>query len=276
MTLGIAAMAAVWVIVILSRHAIWAHWWAYKLQRTDDVAERLEYLARLAGLGEASVPVAADLIRSNDVEFRSFGVFLLSKADSPVAAAHLRSAINDEDEDIRRTALQAYAAGGGPNVMRELVRLMNGDRSDVALTATAQLAVTRRAEAIPILIDAVRMHANVAVRVQAIQSLAMADATEAVDALIDCLDDTTTYVGQTATEEAAARALNAVANAGSLPDHITHTDGVMEPAHVVGGEAAKALRIITGQSFGYRHDDETARASAIAAWRQWRESQAEP
>jgi len=107
MALAIAAMAAVWVVVMLSRHTIWAHWWAYRLRHTDDVAKRLDYLARLAGLGEASVPVATDLIHSDDIEFRSFGVFLLSKADSPVAAAHLRTAINDDDQDIRRTALQA-------------------------------------------------------------------------------------------------------------------------------------------------------------------------
>jgi HEAT repeat protein len=276
MALGIAAMAVVWIIVMLSRHTIWAHWWAYRLRHTQDVAERLDYLGRLAGLGDASVPVATDLIHCDDVEFRSFGVFLLSKADSPGAAAGLRTAINDDDEDIRRTALQAYADRSGPDVTRELVRLMNDDRPDVALTATAQLAVTRRAEAIPILVDAVRKNTNVAVRVQAIQSLAMADTVEAVDALIDCLDDTTTFVGQTATEESAVRALNAVANTGSLPDHITRADDVVEPVHVVGAEAARALRIITGESFGYQHDDKTARAMAIAAWRQWRDSQAEP
>jgi len=43
--------------------------------------------------------------------------------------------------------------------------------------------------------------------------------------------------------------------------------------HIVGEEADKVLRRLTGQSFDYRSDDPAARESAIAAWRQWRASQ---
>jgi hypothetical protein len=44
---------------------------------------------------------------------------------------------------------------------------------------------------------------------------------------------------------------------------------------VVGEEANRALRALTGISFEYRADDPQVRSQAIAAWREWQAKSAD-
>jgi HEAT repeat protein len=261
------------VFVLLARHTIWARWYGYKLQTTTDVGERLECLGRLLRLGDASVPVGAKLTRNKDVGLRSFGVVLLTALRSEKAKPYLLTAAEDPDPDIRRSALAGYAAQAGSDVTAELIRRMDDARVDVAMQATAELARNRPEEAVTPLIRAVRGHGEIGVRIQAIQSLAMLEAGEAIDVLIDALPDLSTYSGRTAIQASAERAFQSAGENGDGAGGSASIGQPVKPVHVVGEEAAQALRAITGQSFDYRADDEPARESAIAAWREWRASQ---
>lgn len=273
MIIAIGLMVVLWVFVLLARHSIWAYWYGHKLQTTTDVGERLDCLGRLVRLGDASVPIGATLTRQDDVGLRSFGVALLTALRLPKAVPHLLAAVDDPDPDIRRSALAGYAAQEGSDVTAELIRRMDDARLDVAMQATVELARNRPEEAVTPLIAAVREHREIGVRIQAIQSLAMLEADEAIDVLIDRLADPSTYTGRTAIEASAERAFQAASPSDDSAGGSASIGQLVEPVHVVGEEAARALRSITGQSFGYRADDEPARESAIAAWREWRASQ---
>jgi hypothetical protein len=273
MVVAIGLMVVLWLVVVLARHSIWAHWWGYRLQRADDVSERLHYLGRLAGLGEAGLPIARDLLNSEDIEMRGFGVNLLSRVRTPAAADGLLVAVADPDPDIRRLALQAYGDHTGPDVIATLERLIHDPHPDVAQWAVVCLATRHGPASFPVVISTARGHDDPGVRVQAIEALAMVDAHEAIDTLIECLNDLDTYAGQTVIEQSAARALGSMVPSEATQIPSDSPDG--ESSRVVGDEAARALRILTGESFGYRAADAEARKNAITAWREWRNAQVE-
>ncbi len=270
----LVALALVCSVLLLFRASLWAKWLGRCLVQTEDPQKRLGYVMRLAGLGQASVPVAADLLSQDAVELRSFGVFLLSRVDSPLATRHLRRAIDDPDEDLRRMALQEYARRRDAEVAAELARRLDDPRPDVVGWAAVGLATDHLEQGLEPLIRAARHHRDPGVRVQAIQALALTNRREPLDALIDCLDDMTRYAGWTAIDASAARAIRAAGAGKSASFGVSGTTTDVEgsgepPVYIVGQEADRALRAITGLSFDYEVDDPEARSRAIAAWREW-------
>lgn len=266
----LVVLALACTALLVFRYPLWARWWGHRLVQTDDSQERLGYVLRLAGLGEASVPVAADLLEQNDVELRSFGVFLLSRVNTPVSTRHLRRAVDDADADLRRMALQEYARRPGAEVAAELVRRLDDPRPDVVGWAAVGLATDHLDAGLAALTHAARSHADAGVRVQAIQALALTNRCEPVDALIDCLDDMSRYTGWTAIDASAARAIQSAGGRSAsfgAADSADASDA--PPEYIVGQEADRALRALTGVSFDYQVDDPEARRKAIAAWREW-------
>jgi HEAT repeat protein len=269
MALLIIAMIAFWCVVVLSRHAVWAHWCGYKLRRSAGVEDRLSYVARLASLGEASESVAAGLLGEDEIELRSYGVLLLSKLDTPGATRQLQAAIDQEDAALRASALQAFGRRRGEAVRTHLVGRLADERHDVAMQAAFLLGAYHSDQAVPTLIRAARQHNHPGVRIQAIQALAMVDADEAIDALIECLGDQTTFAGRTPLEEAAHVALASMVSEGSVDgDAVAPPDAPSR--RTIEAEAVKALRVLTGETFGYEPDHPAAREAAIAAWKRWR------
>ncbi len=266
----LVALAVACAVLLVFRYPLWARWWGHRLVQTDDSQERLGYVMRLAGLGEASLPIAADLLEQNDVELRSFGVFLLSRVNTPVSTGHLRRAIDDADVNLRRMALQEYARRPGAEVAAELVRWLDDPRPDVVGWAAVGLATDHLGAGLAALTHAARSHADAGVRVQAIQALALTNRREPVDALIDCLEDMSRYTGRTAIDASAARAIQSAGGSSasfSAADSADAPDA--PPEYIVGQEADRALRALTGVSFDYQVDDAEVRRRAIAAWRDW-------
>ncbi|MBN1511723.1 MAG: HEAT repeat domain-containing protein [Phycisphaerae bacterium] len=266
----LVVLALACTALLVFRYPLWARWWGHRLVQTNDSQERLGYVLRLAALGEASVPVAADLLEQNDVELRSFGVFLLSRVNSPVSTRHLRRAVDDADADLRRMALQEYARRPDPEVAAELVRRLDDPRPDVVGWAAVGLATDHLDAGLAALTHAARSHADAGVRVQAIQALALTNRREPVDALIDCLEDGSRYTGWTAIDASAARAIrSAGGRSASFGAEDSADASDTPPEYIVGQEADRALRALTGVSFDYQVDDPEARQKAIAAWREW-------
>jgi hypothetical protein len=264
------ALAVICAVLLVFRYPLWARWWGYRLVNTADSQARLGYVMRLAGLGEASVPVGAGLLSRDDLELRSFGVFLLSRVNTPLSTRHLRRAIDDADEDLRRMALQEYARRPGAEVAAELVRRLDDSRPDVVGWAAVGLATDHLDAGLEPLGRAARSHPEAGVRVQAIQALALTNRREPVDALIDCLDDMGRYTGWTAIDASAARAIRAASGRSASFGVDFPTDAPdAPPQYIVGQEADRALRALTGVSFDYQVDDPEVRRNAIAAWREW-------
>ena len=145
------------------------------------------------------------------------------------------------DPQMRRQAVRGLGAEGKVTVLRQMVQ---GDDPVTACAAVEALASIGSDEAVEILIaqirraDAGEADPALAVRVQAIESLGELQAAEAVEALVECLDDPTLFEGRTAAERSAAGAIEAL-----RPEYTVDWPG----ARTVAEHAAQALERITGR-----------------------------
>ncbi len=270
MTMAIVLMVIVWLAALIGRNHIRAQWWAYRLTHVEDPDTRSEYFQRLVLVGDAAVPAARNMLRSEDAGVRSFAVAVLNHTSDSLSRPLLMEAIDDPDAEVRRTAILGLSRRGpAPELVKRLVRMMQSQDAERARQAIIGLAAIGSPDATAAMIDALKPCNHVAVRAQAMESLAEAGATEAIDALIECLADDTAYAGLTESERFAREALKRIAG-GSLGE------GTFAADRTIGDRAAHALGIICGQSFDYQSGDPESKSRASAAWRAWRDGDAHP
>ena len=270
MTIAIVLMVIVWLAALIGRNHIRAQWWAYRLTHVEDPDTRSEYFQRLVLVGDAAVPAARNMLRSEDAGVRSFAVAVLNHTSDSLSRPLLMEAIDDPDAEVRRTAILGLSRRGpAPELVKRLVRMMQSQDAERARQAIIGLAAIGSPDATAAMIDALKPCNHVAVRAQAMESLAEAGATEAIDALIECLADDTAYAGLTESERFAREALKRIAG-GSLGE------GTFAAKRTIGDRAAYALGIICGQSFDYQSGDPESKSRAIAAWQTWRDREERP
>ena len=121
-------------------------------------------------------------------------------------------------------------------------------------------------EAITELARVAKSHSKVGVRAQAIASLGQIGGDEVVGALIDCLADDDVFEGVTFLQSQAHEALASVA-----PQFATSNGLEMNPnpGDTNGMRAARILRNITGESFGFLEAHASERAEVVQRWRDW-------
>lgn len=265
----IAMMVIAWSVIILGRNTVRAYWWSHRIEHAPDPAAQTMYFQLLAGLRDDALPGARRLLRSTNPSPRSVGVALLNHMQTEDARALQRAVLDDSDPNIRLSALRGLAARGlQPDDLDPVKRQLDDADEQCAAAAVGALAAAGP-RAIESLIEALNARYRPAVRVNAAQLLAMLKADAAVDALIECLDDDSVFVGLTELEKSAGLArLSAASNPAAPPRPAAP---VTFPDHrTVSRAAAEALEIITGQTFGYDDDDESAKQECIRQWRQWR------
>ena len=73
MFLVVAAMVAVWLLIVLCRNPIRAHWWARRLAASTDPEVRLACFQRLVALGPTGAAGVEELLKSEDAAIRGLG-----------------------------------------------------------------------------------------------------------------------------------------------------------------------------------------------------------
>lgn len=264
-----------WLAAILSRNTIRTHWWAYRLASTASPVERLACFQRLASLGDRALPAVAGLLASDDAELRSFAVGVLHHARSDRAFELLLAACRDVNPDVARLAVGGLVIREDEQSVKALTALAESDDRRRAMIAAAALGDIGSDSARRTLTALLRSSPHPGVRVEAITGLEALQAREAIDPLIDALDDTAVYQGITERDMRMRRAFDAAgadrAYELGLPlDASVH----LENRHVVWRYAARALGSLSGHSFDFGADATADQDAVAKAWRAWRQQQA--
>lgn len=275
-TLGrwvVVGMLVVWVAAILSRNVIRAHWWARGLAVSTSPNDRLGYFYRLASLGDTAVPAVSSLLESDDPSLRSFAVGVLHHAPGDRAFTRLVQAAQDADLDVARLAIRGLAMRLDERSARALAAIAAASpagQTRRAMMAAAALADAGTETATRHLLNLLRSAADAGVKVEVIQGVATLRAGEAIEPLLDLLEDEAVFEGVTERDMMAARALNSAMTdyAGSGASGPTPTLRI-EDRHVVWQVAAHALRSITGHRVEEAQADRLDQNETARRWRRW-------
>lgn len=272
-------MVVVFALVVGFRNDIRVRWWGYRLTNSTDVQDRMHYLSLLSGMDTKSLPVAKSLAKDPDTAHRSFGVLLLSTITGDEADRLLETACVDDDATIRKSAILGLSMRKTANTVYRLAGLIKQLDAESAMFTVSRLGGINLPDALEEISRIARSHPDVGVRAQAIESLGQWGGDEVVGPLIECLSDDEVYSGLTATEAQARDALESVAPQFALPGTSESKELGGDSTRVAedtnGMRAARKLRDITGQSFGYIEATPLERTPAIAKWRSWHESKSE-
>ncbi len=251
-----AVFVAAWLAVVAFRGPVRVMWWELRLRSADSETQQSYYVNLLSSAGRSALPAARSLLEDEDAALRSLGVAILTLIADEEADALLRSALPDSVERARDTSL-----------LTELETMVRNQNMATALAAVRAYGEFDCATVVGPLSRAARTHAVPLVRAQAVEELGALRCAEAVPALIDALGDNVQYEGSTRLDELDEQALGILleARAPAVGDSLT-----LQQFRSVSDQAAFSLRLITGQSFGFRStDDAERRLAAQLAWRDW-------
>jgi hypothetical protein len=265
---AVGLMVLLWLGVVLYRQEIRVRWWGYRLRHTTELADRMYYLRLLSGAGERAMPEAERLLGLDDASVRSFAVVLVNSCPGERATRLLERTCHDEDASVRQSAIVGLSMRPSDATVRHLRALADHPDADTAMLATNQLAAINGHGAAATLCDLARQHAHVAVRAQAIDALGQVESEAAIDTLIACLEDEAVFEGLTMSRRGALEALTRAAP-GLAGDDAGDVVGMGESN---GQRAARALRALTGQTFGCLEAPRENWSACVEAWRGWRES----
>ena len=263
----VAVFVAAWLAVVAFRDPVRVMWWELRLRGADTETKQSYYVNLLSSAGTLAVPAARSLLEDEDAAVRSLGVAVLTRSADETAGALLRSALTDSVEQVREMAVVALAIRRDPAILAELEMMVRSRNQETALVAIHAYGEFDCDTAVRPLSRAARAHALPLVRAQAVEQLGALRCGEAVPALIDALGDNVQYEGLTRLDEIDEQAL------GILLEEDEPAVGeplTLRKFRTVSDQAAFSLRLITGQSFGFRStDDAERRLAAQLAWRNW-------
>jgi HEAT repeat protein len=263
----VALFVAAWLAVVVFRDPVRVMWWELRLRSADTETQQSYYVNLLSSAGTMAVPAARSLLEDEDAAMRSLGVAVLAPMADETAAALLRSALADSVEQVREMAVIGLAIRRDPAILAELETMVGSQNQETALTAVHAYGEFDCACAVGPLTRAARTHAIGLIRAQAVEELGALRCGEAVPALIDALGDNVQYEGSTRFDELDEQAL------GIMRKDRAPAEGeplTLQKFRTVSDQAAFSLRLITGESFGFRStDDAERRLSAQLAWRNW-------
>lgn len=264
----IAGMVVVWIVVLLQRNTIRAHWFAYRLERTESPFTRFAMYERLVKLEWAALGPAERLLSSPDPGVRSLALGVLGKLRNERVDVLLRRSCYDEDEEVRRQAIEAVITRHGADNVQHLRSLLAGPQERTAMMTAFALALEGSDESKALIIEGLGEASQPGVQVELIAGCEMLRLQEAVAALIELLGDPGAFEGETEQYRYARRLIEG--NRSRLPveppDAMT-AEFAPPRKQVVGERAAEALERITGQT---PPPEMPADPEAMKAfWRDW-------
>ena len=261
----VAVFVAAWLAVVAFRNPVRVMWWELRLRSADTETKQSYYVNLLSSAG--ALAVAQSLLEDEDAAMRSLGVAVLTRSADETAGALLRSALTDSVEQVREMAVVGLSIRRDTSILAELETMVRNQNQGTALVAVHAYGEFDCAAAFGPLSRAARTHALPLVRAQAVEELGALRCAEAVPALIDALEDNVQYEGSTRFDELDEQALGILLEerVSAAGDPLT-----LRKFRTVSDQAAFSLRLITGQSFGFRSTDDAGRRfAAQLAWRDW-------
>ncbi len=263
----VAVFVAAWLAVVAFRDPVRVMWWELRLRGADSETEQSYYVNLLSSAGTLALPAARSLLEDEDAALRSLGVAVLTRSADETAGALLRSALTDSVEQVRELAVVALAVRRDTAILAELEMMVRSRNQETALVAIHAYGEFDCDTAVRPLSRVARAHALPLVRAQAVEQMGALRCAEAVPALIEALGDNVKYEGSTRLDELDEQALGILLEEGAPAAGEPLT---LRKFRTVSDQAAFSLRLITGQSFGFRSTDDAGRRhSAQLAWRDW-------
>ena len=267
---AVVVLLAAWAVLLAFRTPIRVRWWTWRLQRATELVARLSYAGALATYADRAVAPVGSLLDHPDQTLRLLAVDILSQARCRQVQPYLLKAMRDRDEDVRRTAALGLARWQGEQALPVLESMLS-DRDE--LTVCAALVALQRvgsSDAASLVTAKLAADESVAVLVQAIECVHVMGSTQAVPRLLELLEDDRTVTVLPALQRQVQRFVE------SRPDKLaeanlpTSLPATIDFGATVADHAARALRAITGESFGFEsRDPPERRRQTIDAWRLW-------
>ncbi len=268
----IALMLLASVLVWQGRNPLRAWWWNRRLADAASDAQRRLCALHLAALGSAALPALEHSLSQGADPIRMESVVALGRIAEPRAIELLLKTTTDANALLRERAVQALADQPAELSEDALATVLQRSDERLGMVAARALARLNDDSAWRRLGEALNAHALPGVRVQIIEEIAASRRAECVPNLVEALTDAAVFNGHTLMEEH---------QAAVFPQLVPRIEAELRGdggwsldlplGHVVGEDAAAALRAITGRDFEYRFDDEASVQAAIASWRLWLE-----
>ncbi|MBN2206548.1 MAG: HEAT repeat domain-containing protein [Candidatus Aminicenantes bacterium] len=204
----IAAVLALYTVLILGMSAVHGVWASRPIARADGSPARIEELARtlkeapdrsakrtaagfLAEAGDGAVDALAGLLTDPDPIVRAYAAGALGGTKADRAVPRLIALLGDADPYVRRTAAESLGRTDSSQAVQPLLTALEDPVQDVVNAAVRALGRIPHPEVIPVLIRALR-NDDWGAAGAAAQALGEMGAEEAIEPLIRCFEESPT------------------------------------------------------------------------------------
>jgi hypothetical protein len=270
--LMVALTASLCVTALILRTPLRSRYWAWRITRCQDPAERAVYLTALCNAGDAARWGIAALLDSGDAESRQLGVVVLQHVRGDWSRQRLLDALTDADGAVRDLAAVGLALQGDDAVVPKL-KEMYADDDAAAQAACLALSRLGSSAAVAAMSELVQQPADAAHRAALVDALDELDEPACVPPLLTLLDDHRACTTPRRSERVAQAMLDTLAATGRIapPATAPASQAASQPApQTIAERAAAALARITGLSPPFSsvlHPAE--RQAAAQQWSDW-------
>lgn len=168
---GLLALAVILCLILLQRHALRAHYWAWQLASADSLEVRARYLNAIMSVGEAGRGAIRRIESHDDASIRMLAVILYQALPESAATGGLRRLMHDDDIDVRESAAMGLAFFQSASAISALSDALTDSNPDIASAAAAALSRADAAGSPASLAAALRAHPSARVRAQSAESI---------------------------------------------------------------------------------------------------------
>ncbi len=256
--LVLLAMAALFLLTVLERNRIRAHWWVMRLAESGQVDDRAYYINSLLAVGDSASGAVRRLARNERADLRALAVLATARLPAPIRLGELSRLMADEDREVGESAALALALSECEEAVRLLVEGVGSAHEGRATCAAAALSRIDSPSACVALCQAASGHPSALVRAQAIESvglrltnreeLAPVTATcDPVRVLVLALRDEAAFSGSLSFERQVAGAMARLPGTGTIEDAHMKEDSREATERCVADVAADYLGKLTGK-----------------------------
>ncbi|MFH1745636.1 MAG: HEAT repeat domain-containing protein [Planctomycetota bacterium] len=185
----IALTAVACIVALLFRTPIRSRYWAARIVRSQDPAERAVYLTALCNTGDSGWWGTGVLLSSAEAEIRQYGMVVLHNVCSTWSQAALFAGLDDEDQGVRELAALGLAIHGDDAVVPTLREMYVRGDDGAATSACVALERLGTPTAVDALVELACEPASVVRRAALVDALGGIGEPACVPGLVELLAD---------------------------------------------------------------------------------------